>query len=263
MARGLSSPVAWGIFLGQGSNPWLLHWQADSHPLPPPGKSSHSYLNDRRGLWEVFVACSPITFSFPSGGTRVTDVIAESRTLQDCLPAERMQSGLFPLRGKPSRGGLQEVSSFQGVPAHSFSLRTSAVVSKYFLSTVKPVFWSPWHQAPRSFSEIYSEFKWGKGVITVGRSGTPVGIPASSLCQPCDIIRAHHGSSCFFTMCHSHTTAWEGHCPSTFTYGAPTFHSHVIMSLNGSIYQSVRVCVCVYVCVCVCVCVRSCYGEDL
>ena len=86
-------------------------------------------------------------------------VIAESRTLQDCLPAESMQSGLFPLRGEPSRGGLQEVNSFQGVPAHSFSLRTSAVVSKYFLSTVKLVFWSPWHQAPRSFSEIYSEFK--------------------------------------------------------------------------------------------------------
>ena len=30
-----------GIFLSQGSNPWLsqlLHWQADSLPLAPPGK---------------------------------------------------------------------------------------------------------------------------------------------------------------------------------------------------------------------------------
>ena len=90
----------------------------------------------------MFVACSPITFSFPSVGTRVTDVTAESGTLQDCLPAESMQSGLLPLHGKPSRGGLQEVNSFQGVPAHSFSLRTCAIIFKYSLSIVKLVFWS-------------------------------------------------------------------------------------------------------------------------
>ena len=154
----------------------------------------------------MFVACSPITFSFPSVGTRVTDVTAESGTLQDCLPAESMQSGLLPLHGKPSRGGLQEVNSFQGGPAHSFSLRTCAIIFKYSLSIVKLVFWSPWHHSPRSSSEIYSEFKRGQGVITVGHSRTPVGVPLSSLCQPCDIIRAHHGSSFFFRKHHSHAT---------------------------------------------------------
>jgi hypothetical protein len=30
--------VACGIFLYQGSSLWLLHWQADSLPLMPPGK---------------------------------------------------------------------------------------------------------------------------------------------------------------------------------------------------------------------------------
>ena len=33
MARGLSCSMACGIFLDQGSNPCLLHWQADSLPL--------------------------------------------------------------------------------------------------------------------------------------------------------------------------------------------------------------------------------------
>ena len=35
MAHGLSCSVACGIFPGQGSNPWLLHWQGDSLPLSP------------------------------------------------------------------------------------------------------------------------------------------------------------------------------------------------------------------------------------
>ena len=33
LAHGLSCSLACGIFLGQGSNPCLLHWQADSYPL--------------------------------------------------------------------------------------------------------------------------------------------------------------------------------------------------------------------------------------
>lgn len=123
---------------GPGVRPGLLHWQANSHPLPPPGKSSHSYLNERRSR-QVFVACS-LTFSFPSVGTRVTDVTAESGTLQDCLPAESMQSGLLPLHGKPSRRRPAGSQLLSGVPAHSFSLRTCAIIFKYSLSIVKLVF---------------------------------------------------------------------------------------------------------------------------
>ena len=33
VTHGPSSPEACGIFLDQGSNPCLLHWQADSYPL--------------------------------------------------------------------------------------------------------------------------------------------------------------------------------------------------------------------------------------
>ena len=42
-ARGLSCSVARGIFLDQGSNPCLLHWQMDSHPLYQKG-SAISYV---------------------------------------------------------------------------------------------------------------------------------------------------------------------------------------------------------------------------
>ena len=40
VAHGLRSPTARGIFLDQGLNTRLLHWQADSSPpdSEPPGK---------------------------------------------------------------------------------------------------------------------------------------------------------------------------------------------------------------------------------
>lgn len=107
------------------------------------------------------------------------------------LSAESVPSGLFPLCGKPSRGGLQlwEVSLFQGVLAHSFSLHTYVIVSRHFLSIIKLVFWSLLHQSPRSFLEIYSEFKWGQGMISIGPCRTPTGVLVSSLCQLCDYHR--------------------------------------------------------------------------
>lgn len=45
VARGLSSPVACGIFSGQGLNPCLLLWREDSFPLSHRGSplSWHSY----------------------------------------------------------------------------------------------------------------------------------------------------------------------------------------------------------------------------
>ena len=42
MEYGLSSSTAHGIFLDQGSNLCLLHWQADSFITEPPGKPSFS-----------------------------------------------------------------------------------------------------------------------------------------------------------------------------------------------------------------------------
>ena len=40
MVQGLSSSAACGIFLDQGSNPCLLHWQVDSLPLSHQGSPS-------------------------------------------------------------------------------------------------------------------------------------------------------------------------------------------------------------------------------
>ena len=38
VTHGLSCSTAWGIFLDQGSNPCLLHWQVDSYPRNNPGR---------------------------------------------------------------------------------------------------------------------------------------------------------------------------------------------------------------------------------
>ena len=45
VAHGLVAPQHVGIFLDQGSNPRLLHWQMDSLPLEPSGKPLKDHLN--------------------------------------------------------------------------------------------------------------------------------------------------------------------------------------------------------------------------
>ena len=42
---GLSCSAACGIFPDQGSNPCLLHWQVDSHPLHHHGSPDPSFFN--------------------------------------------------------------------------------------------------------------------------------------------------------------------------------------------------------------------------
>ena len=44
VAHGLSCSAAYGIFPDQGSNPCLLHWQADSFNTEQPGKSLNYFL---------------------------------------------------------------------------------------------------------------------------------------------------------------------------------------------------------------------------
>ena len=46
MAHGLSCSAACGIFPDQGSNPCLLHWQADSQPLHHQGSPPSLSLED-------------------------------------------------------------------------------------------------------------------------------------------------------------------------------------------------------------------------
>ena len=45
MTRGLSCSTACGIFPDQGSNPYPLHWQADSQPLRHHGSPSAHFLS--------------------------------------------------------------------------------------------------------------------------------------------------------------------------------------------------------------------------
>ena len=46
VAHGPSRSAACGIFPDQGSNPCLLHWQADSQPLHHQGSPVHFYKED-------------------------------------------------------------------------------------------------------------------------------------------------------------------------------------------------------------------------
>ena len=45
VARGPSRSTACGIFPDQGSNPCVLHWQADSQPLRHQGSPQSVYIN--------------------------------------------------------------------------------------------------------------------------------------------------------------------------------------------------------------------------
>ena len=45
MAHGLSCPMAFGIFLDQGSNPCFLHWQVDSSLLSHQGSPDSVTFN--------------------------------------------------------------------------------------------------------------------------------------------------------------------------------------------------------------------------
>ena len=56
-ARGLSCSAARGVFLDQGSNPCLLHWQMDSHPLYQKG-SAISYVSKMSFAGATFLKTS-------------------------------------------------------------------------------------------------------------------------------------------------------------------------------------------------------------
>ena len=52
MARRLSCPAACGIFLDQGSNPYLLDRQVDSLPLSPQGSPGFLFLKSFFSTWD-------------------------------------------------------------------------------------------------------------------------------------------------------------------------------------------------------------------
>ena len=59
VAHGPSCSAACGIFPDQGSNPCLLHWQADSQPLHHQGSPICRFFDDGHSDWcEVILHCS-------------------------------------------------------------------------------------------------------------------------------------------------------------------------------------------------------------
>ena len=76
VAQGLSCSLPCGIFLDQGSNSCLLHWQADAWPLSHQGSSVPSFIS-------VFVVVVKVLFRnihlpLPSPGEGKNKVLAHS-----------------------------------------------------------------------------------------------------------------------------------------------------------------------------------------
>ena len=62
VAHGLSCSLARGIFPDQGSNPYLLHWQADSLPLRLPRKLNTSYTRSKSSHFPSLAPPTPLPF---------------------------------------------------------------------------------------------------------------------------------------------------------------------------------------------------------
>ena len=63
-AHGLSRSAAGGIFLDQGSNPCLLHWQVDSLPLSPQGRPTFGLFADHAQAGTPLFSVSYSFFEF-------------------------------------------------------------------------------------------------------------------------------------------------------------------------------------------------------
>ena len=89
MAHGLSCSAACGIFLDQGSNPCLLHWQADSQPL------RHQESPNRIFIYKISLQVSPFLHIYyllcPSG--------IPMRCFLHGLKLSSMTLSYFPPRG--------------------------------------------------------------------------------------------------------------------------------------------------------------------
>ena len=103
VAQGLSCSTACGIFLDQRLNPCLLHWQADSLPLAPPGKHhkfssvqfSYSVVSNSlksQGLQHAMLPCPSTPGASSNSCPSSQSIVPFSFRLQP-FPA----SGSFPM----------------------------------------------------------------------------------------------------------------------------------------------------------------------
>ena len=80
MAHRFSCPVACGIFLDQGLNLCLLHWQTDSFPLRHQGSALAFNNNNKKLFGPLGLSCGTQDLQFLLSGAAVT-VSSGSRTL--------------------------------------------------------------------------------------------------------------------------------------------------------------------------------------
>ena len=90
VAHGLSCSTAGGIFLDQGSNPCLLHWQVDSQPLDHQGNPMLSSQN------------------------KTNSNSKESRDLSGTGPEPRVRPGRQEIEEVPNNSGIKR-NDFQAI----------------------------------------------------------------------------------------------------------------------------------------------------
>ena len=92
VAHGLSCSMACGIFLDQGWNLCLLHWQADSLPLSHQGRSSQKALKNYFGC-----AVGHMRSQFPNQGWNPCLLHWKSRVLTTRPLGKSLVTSLHPV----------------------------------------------------------------------------------------------------------------------------------------------------------------------
>ena len=108
MAQGLSCSAAGGIFLDQGSNPFPLHWQADSLPLRHQGNPLFSLIDSN------LMKC------------RLPDLCRKNSYIAWLLPylfrTERLRPGLSPQFYPPNKTDSQLLGRAFFFSGHNYTL---------------------------------------------------------------------------------------------------------------------------------------------
>ena len=121
-----------GIFLSQGSNPGLLcllHWQAGSLPLAPPGKQNIR-LNDSSWFWTY---CSLTAIYWASIPTHVSGQALSLTLSQPILPGGRKMESVHPQMCKFFSNNLIHTQNFNH-SRYASALKCSSL-APHFTST--------------------------------------------------------------------------------------------------------------------------------
>ena len=160
VAHGPSCSAACGIFPDQGSNPCLLHWQADSQPLHHQGSpglgllTSRDLRNEDHGRWDLAPSHPKLIKAFDVGvlslWCKVLKKFCDSitpKTHKLCLvcllvmdegnlPCYKFSSSSLSLTEDPTldgsliASGIQDTGGIGGSPLAAFSLHEELLLAE-------------------------------------------------------------------------------------------------------------------------------------